>query len=371
MIMTTRALAAGMLVATASAFAPPLHLPASRLLSPGLALSCHSQSPVGFGWRVDGHRGRAALRLSCGGTRRGRGSELGLRMQEDPGTQEAEEGYAQALQTVLLSVGASAVFGGGVWATMGSTAGLQFFSGYLLEESLSVDNLFVFLLLFEYFKVPKAYQPRVLSWGIGGAIIMRAAFVFAGLAAIEQFKGVLVFFAAFLIFSSYKIISSGGEEEEDLSNNKVVKFAKKVVNSVDQYDGDRFFTIEDGVKRATPLLLVLACVELSDVLFAVDSIPAVFGVTQDPFLVLSSNIFAIISLRALFTVVSDAVSKLKYVKPAVAIVLGLVGVKMIVEYLGVEVGEIVSLGTIIGVLGGGVALSLNEAEATVEDNTED
>jgi TerC family integral membrane protein len=189
--------------------------------------------------------------------------------------------YKTAIQQTLAWVAAAAAFGTGLFFIFGSETSEEFFAGYLLEQSLSIDNLLVFLLLFEYFKIPTAYQNRVLNWGIIGAIGMRAIMIAAGSIALQQFHGVLLGFAAILIYSSAKIlIGSDGEEEEDLSQNQIVQFSNNLIKSTDQFDGDRFFTFIDGVKVATPMLLCMVAVEFSDVIFAVDSIPAVFGVTN-------------------------------------------------------------------------------------------
>lgn len=195
-----------------------------------------------------------------------------------------DEAYKSAITKTLAWVAASAAFGTGLFFLSSPQTSEEFFAGYLLEQSLSVDNLLVFLLLFEYFKVPKAYQNRVLNWGIIGAIVMRAIMIGAGAVALQQFHAVLLVFAAILIYSSGKVLLGAGEddddEEEDLSQNAIVQFSNKLIASTDQFDGDRFFTFVDGVKMATPMLLCMVAVEFSDVVFAVDSIPAVFGVTE-------------------------------------------------------------------------------------------
>lgn len=266
-------------------------------------------------------------------------------MQVQPSDASEEEAYNEAIRNTAIAVSAAAAFGAGLYAVKGPEAGFEFMTGYVVEQSLSVDNLFVFILLFQYFKVPEALQKTVLSWGIGGAMVMRGVFITAGLVAIQTLRPILVLFASFLIFSSYKILSGvdDDDEEEDLSQNAVVKFSSNLIKSTDSYDGDKFFTMVDGVKRATPLLLVLVCVELSDVLFAVDSIPAVFGVTEDPLVVFTSNIFAILGLRALYNVLVKAIGDLEYLEPAVGLVLLFVGVKMIVEFLGIKVLEELAL----------------------------
>lgn len=301
---------------------------------------------------------------------RTRQGATGLGMQEQGADSESED-YASALKTTGLWVAAAAAFGLGIGATMGTDSLVEYFTGYVLEESLSVDNLFVFILLFKYFKVPLEFQKRVLTYGIAGAIALRGAFISAGLVAIQSFRPVLLAFAGFLIFTSFKILTSDGDDDddEDLSENSVVKLGNQLIQSTESYDEDKFFTTVDGVRRATPLLLVLFCVEVSDLLFAVDSIPAVFGVTQDPLIVFTSNIFAIAGLRSLYQVISKLVQNLEYLEPAVGLVLGFVGLKMIGEFLGMDVPAELSLGVVIALLSGGVGLSMFKREDE-EDGTD-
>ena len=189
--------------------------------------------------------------------------------------------YKEAIQRTIAWVSASIFFGGLLWAMVGPTTGEEFFAGYLVEQSLSVDNLFVFLLLFEYFRVPLRYQDRVLNWGIYGAIVMRGIMIGLGAAALENFHGILLAFAGILIYSSVQFFVGGqDEEEEDPSQNSIVKLSRSLFDSTDHFDGKKFFTIEDGIRKATPLFICMIAVEISDVVFAVDSVPAVFGVTE-------------------------------------------------------------------------------------------
>lgn len=191
--------------------------------------------------------------------------------------------YKQAIRRTLAWVAGASLFGGILWATAGATTGEEFFAGYLVEQSLSVDNLFVFLLLFDYFQVPLQNQDRVLNFGIYGAIVMRAIMIALGAAALENFHAILLVFAGILVYSSAQVLIGGGEdedEEEDMSDNLIVKFSHRFIESTDKYDGNRFFTIVDGIRKATPLFICMIAVEISDVVFAVDSIPAVFGVTE-------------------------------------------------------------------------------------------
>ena len=257
-------------------------------------------------------------------------------------------------------LGLAAAFGAGVWLALGREAGEEWLAGYLLEQSLSVDNLLVFVLVFDYFKVEEGAQKNVLNYGIWGAAIFRAVFVLLGAELLENFEGVLLLFAGILIFSSYKILAGGDEDEEaDLQNNAVVKLCRRVITVSDEYDGDRFFTLAaDGARIATPLLLVLTVIELSDLVFAVDSIPAVFGVTRDPFIVYSSNLLAILSLRSLYSLVSSGMSELEYLEKAVGVVLGFIGLKMVAGFGGLEISTGLSLSVVCALLAGGVGLSV-------------
>jgi TerC family integral membrane protein len=190
--------------------------------------------------------------------------------------------YETAIRRTVGWVAAAIGFGTALGFFAGSETSEEFFAGYLLEQSLSIDNLLVFLLLFEYFKIPTEHQNRVLNWGIIGAIVMRATMIGAGAIAIQKFHAVLLVFAGILIASSGKVIFGSDEDDDknDLSENQIVKFSNNVINSTDKFDGDRFFTEIDGIRKATPMLLCMIAVEISDVVFAVDSIPAVFGVTE-------------------------------------------------------------------------------------------
>ncbi|XP_042510454.1 thylakoid membrane protein TERC, chloroplastic isoform X2 [Macadamia integrifolia] len=227
--------------------------------------------------------------------------------------QGPDHGYVSSVRTVALCVSTAVAFGLGVGLMEGVGKASEFFAGYLLEQSLSVDNLFVFILIFKYFKVPIIYQSRVLSYGIAGAIIFRSLIILLGTATLQRFEAVNLLLAAILIYSSFKLFT-GEEEENDLSNNFIVKTCQKFIPVTSDYDGDRFITIQDGVWKATPLLLTVAVIELSDIAFAVDSIPAVFGVTRDPFIVVSSNLFAILGLRSLYVLISESMSELEYLQ---------------------------------------------------------
>ncbi|PKA48155.1 hypothetical protein AXF42_Ash021089 [Apostasia shenzhenica] len=269
-----------------------------------------------------------------------------------------------SLRTVTLCVLAAATFGLALGLKDGPGKASEYFAGYILEQSLSVDNLFVFVLIFKYFKVPAEYQGRVLSYGITGAIIFRAIIILLGIATIQLF--------------------SADGEETDLSDNFIVRTCQKFIPVTAYYDGDRFLTSEDGVWKATPLLLTIAVIELSDIAFAIDSIPAVFGVTRDPFIVFSSNIFAISGLRSLYALISESMSELEYLQehaekletndvekssplqPAIGIVLGFIGAKMIFEFIGYHISTEVSLGFVAAILSTSVILSLLKRTSSEE-----
>jgi len=276
-----------------------------------------------------------------------------------PGATSSEI-YNSAIKRTCAWVAAAVAFGGALSIFVGSDTAEEFFAGYLLEQSLSIDNVLVFLLLFDYFKVPLSSQDRVLNFGIYGAVVMRATMIGLGSVALHEFHAVLLVFAGILLYSSFAVLFGEGDddEEEDMSENKIVQIIKNLFDASEKFDGDRFFTFEEGVKKATPLFICMVAVEISDVVFAVDSIPAVFGVTENPLVVFTSNMFAIMGLRSLYTILSKAASDLEYLEPAVAIVLGFVGAKLIGEYFGFEVPTIASLGVVTTMLSGGVGLSL-------------
>ncbi|XP_024391222.1 thylakoid membrane protein TERC, chloroplastic [Physcomitrium patens] len=283
---------------------------------------------------------------------------------------DAVEDQDAAVRTVVFWVSAAVVFGTFLFVTQGSSKASEFFAGYLLEQSLSVDNLFVFVLIFNYFKTPVNYQSRVLTYGIAGAVFFRAFMITLGAATLQRFEAINLFFAAVLLFSAYKLFGDEDGDEEDLSNNFIVNFCQKLIPVTSTYDENNFFTIEDGFQKATPLLLTLAVVELSDIAFAVDSIPAVFGVTRDPLIVFSSNMFAILGLRSLYTLISGSMAELEYLQPCVGAVLGFIGSKMVIEYFGFHISTELSLGVVAITLGLGVGLSILAPSKDEEEDDE-
>ncbi|KAI3474033.1 hypothetical protein Pfo_028821 [Paulownia fortunei] len=265
--------------------------------------------------------------------------------------------FASSLRTVGLCVFSAVAFGVGLGFKDGIGKASEFFAGYLLEQSLSVDNLFVFVLIFKYFKVPLNYQNRVLSYGIAGAVIFRLSLILLGTATLQRFEAVNLLLATILLYSSFKLFAEE-DEDTDLSDNFIVKTCQKFIPVTSNYDGNRFITIQDGVWKATPLLLTVAVIELSDIAFAVDSIPAVFGVTRDPFIVFTSNLFAILGLRSYYTLISERMADLEYLQPAIGVVLGFIGCKMILDFFGLHISTEVSLGLVATSLMSGVLLSL-------------
>jgi tellurite resistance protein TerC len=214
---------------------------------------------------------------------------------------------------------------------------MEFLAGYLIELSLSVDNLFVFLMIFSFFKVPRQHQNRVLFWGIFGALVLRAIFIFAGAALINRFHWIMYIFGAFLVFTAVKMFFQK-EEEPDPENSALVRILKKMIPISKDFHGDKFFVKENAKHLATPLFIVLVLVEMTDVIFAFDSIPAIFAVTKDPFIVFTSNVFAILGLRALYFCISGLMDRFVYLKLALSFILAFVGIKMlIVEYYKIPI----------------------------------
>ena len=212
------------------------------------------------------------------------------------------------------------------------TKAKEFFTGYLIELSLSVDNLFVFLLIFNFFKVPKKYQHRVLFWGIMGALLMRMIMIFAGAELVERFHWIIYVFGAFLLYTGLQMFKDTDEHFEP-HESAIVKFTTKYIRISKHYDGDKFFVVKDGVRSGTLLLLVLIVVEFTDLIFAVDSIPAIFGITTDRFIVYTSNIFAILGLRTFFFLLVDLADRFHYLKFGLAFILSFIGVKMLLPLL--------------------------------------
>jgi tellurite resistance protein TerC len=254
------------------------------------------------------------------------------------------------------------LFGLFLYHREGTDAMLEYYAGYLLELSLSVDNLFVFILLFQYFAVPAALRTKVLHWGIIGAIIMRAIMIVAGAVLLQRFEWIIYIFGAILIWTGAKMFRAE-QEEVHPENNPLLRILRRFIPVCEGYEEDKFFLrTTAGKLMATPLLVVLLMVEWTDLVFAIDSIPAVYGITRDPFIVYSSNVFAILGLRALFFLLAGVMDKFHYLKPGVALILVFVGLKMVAAKW-VHLPTAVSLGAIGGILVGSVLLSLWKAPA--------
>jgi tellurite resistance protein TerC len=254
----------------------------------------------------------------------------------------------EALIWSVVWIGLSLTFNGAVWWLLGADSALDFLTAYLIEKSLSVDNLFVFLVLFSYFGVAPRFQHRVLFWGVFGAIVLRGVMIFGGVALVERFHWVLYLFGGFLVFSGIKLALSKGETVNP-DKNLAVRIGRRIFPLTEKFHGQKFFVRIDGKRLATPVLLVLISVEFTDVLFAVDSIPAVFGITTDGFIILTSNIFAILGLRALYFLLAGIMDQFQYLPLGLAIVLTFIGVKMLVEPW-VHIGTGISLAVVGGIL---------------------
>jgi tellurite resistance protein TerC len=262
----------------------------------------------------------------------------------------------EALLWSLAWIGLAITFGLTISYFYGRQSGLEFFTGYVIEKALSVDNLFVFLVVFRVFAVKEEYQQRVLGYGILGALLMRGAMIAAGAALIERFSWITYVFGAFIIYAGLHMLFAGKAESHP-EQNFLVRYFSRHLRLTKEYRGEKFFSRENGQLFATPLFLVLLIVEITDVTFAVDSIPAVFGITRDTFIVYTSNVFAILGLRALYFLLAGVLDKLDYLKVGLALVLVFVGAKMIVEpWLHISVG--VSLAIVLGMLMVAVLASL-------------
>ena len=263
-------------------------------------------------------------------------------------------------------IGLALLFNLGVWHYSGADKAVQFLTGYVIEKSLSIDNVFVFALLFSYFSVPTQYQHKVLFWGILGALVMRAAMIVAGAIIMAKFTWVIYLFGAFLILTGVKMILKR-EETLHPERNPVVRGFKKLMPVTTDYRGDRFFVRENGVRMATPLFVVLLLVEVSDLIFAVDSIPAIFAVTTDPFIVYTSNVFAILGLRSLYFALAKAVDTFHFLKTGLGVVLLFVGVKMLLAHSPWKIAPVLSLGIIVAILLISVVASLVRPNKPVPD----
>ena len=269
----------------------------------------------------------------------------------------------ESLWLSAFYIGVALLFGGWVWYQFGETKAIQYYTAFLVEKSLSMDNVFVFALIFGFLGIPKEYQHRVLVWGIVLALIMRAVFIGAGAAIVSQFDWILWFFGAFLLYTGVKMLFAGDDSGPDFENNKVYIWMKKYMNLTPNYHGHDFWVKQPNaegkmVRYYTPLFVALILVNVADIIFAVDSVPAVFAVTQDTFIVYTSNIFAILGLRALYFALAAMINRFHYLKYALSLILVLIGIKIIALMIGIKIPAVITLSLTFGLLAGGVFYSL-------------
>ena len=244
-----------------------------------------------------------------------------------------------------------------VYVWQGPDKGLEFITGYLIEKSLAVDNVFVFVLVFSFFATPPVYQHRVLFWGVIGALIMRGVMIFLGVALIERFHWILYLFGGLLLLTGVRMLFQRHDGAVDLNKNPAVRFARRVFKVSDDYDGQKFFTVKNGVRMATPLFLVLIFIEFTDLVFAVDSIPAIFAITTDPFIVFTSNALAILGLRSMYFLLAGVVHRFVYLKTGPSLILVFIGAKMLLLDV-FKIPTAISLGVVASILTLSILLSL-------------
>ena len=263
----------------------------------------------------------------------------------------------EALVWSVIWVAVALAFNAGIYYFEGAESGLNFLAGYLIERALSLDNIFVFLVIFSYFKVSSLHQYKVIFWGIIGALVLRAVFIAAGIALIAKFHWLIYAFGALLVWTGIKMALCRGEEM-DLEANPVVRFCRRFIPLTSGYEGDRFFVRREGKRLATPLFLVLLVVSVMDVVFAVDSVPAVFAITINPFIVFSSNVFAVLGLRALYFALAGLMQLFHYLHYGLAMILAFVGVKMLLTYFDLDIPVVTALGVLALILAVSVIASI-------------
>ena len=287
---------------------------------------------------------------------------------------DKELGVGESLILSAFYIAIALVFGAWIWWSMGPTSGMEYFTGYALEKALSIDNVFVISLIFSYFAIPAKYQYRALLWGILAVLVLRGIMIGLGAALVQQYEWVLYFFGAFLIATGIKMLVIG-ESEQDVSKNSVVRFLSKRMRVSAELHGSHFFVRkldpETGklVRFATPLFLALVVINIADLVFAVDSVPAIFAITTDTYIVFTANIMAILGLRALYFALAAMVHRFEYLKYALAIVLVFIGAKIFWNQIVGKLDPAISLGVTLSLIGGGVLLSLWKTRAAVTDET--
>ncbi|MGA1978708.1 MAG: TerC family protein [Bacteroidales bacterium] len=262
---------------------------------------------------------------------------------------EHEVPVREALGWTVVWITLALIFDSFVFFRLGKTRALEFLAGYVIEYSLSVDNIFVFILIFSFFAIPDKYQHKVLFWGIIGAVILRGIFIFAGVALIRHFSWIVLIFGGFLVYTGIKMLF-GKEIQIDPDKNPAIKLVRKFLPVTRDLHGNRFFIRQEGRSLATPLLMVLIIIDVADLIFAVDSIPAILAISHKTFIVYTSNIFAILGLRSLYFAITGIMRYFRYLKTGLAFILGFVGVKMLISYVHVEIPILLSLGIIIAIL---------------------
>ena len=294
--------------------------------------------------------------------------DLGVLHKEDK-----ELGVGESLILSAFYIAIALVFGGWLWWSMGPTSGMEYFTGYALEKALSIDNVFVISLIFGYFAIPARYQYRALLWGILAVLILRGLMIGLGAALVQQYEWVLYFFGAFLIATGIKMLVMG-ESEQDVSKNPIVRFLSKRMRVTTELHGSHFFVRkpdpETGklARFATPLFLALVVINIADLVFAVDSVPAIFAITTDTYIVFTANIMAILGLRALYFALAAMVHRFEYLKYALAIVLVFIGVKIFWNQIVGKLDPAISLGVTLSLIAGGVLFSLWKTRATATDD---
>ncbi|KAA8494288.1 Thylakoid membrane protein TERC, chloroplastic [Porphyridium purpureum] len=271
------------------------------------------------------------------------------------------EQEASDLTRTAFWVGFGLLLGLGVWLIEDHDSALQYWTCYIIEQSLSVDNLFVFLLIFRFFKVPRDSQEVVLYWGIVGACVFRGLMIVLGEALVHRFTWISLIFSVILLYSAFMLLFGADSDDDDpdsMANNSVVTFVRRVVPVADRYHGRKFFVYENGRLVGTPLLLVLLCIELSDVIFAMDSVPAVLGLSDKTLVVYTSNMAAILGLRSLYFVIADAIQNMRFLKHSLSIMLSFVGIKIVLDFFGFHISTLLSLLFILLVLACGVTASM-------------
>lgn len=275
-----------------------------------------------------------------------------------------EIGIKESLWLSAFYITVALLFGLGVWYWQGADDALLYYTGFLVEKSLSIDNVFVFALIFSFLGIPRLYEYRVLIWGILMALVLRAVFIGFGAAVVSEWQWILWFFGAFLIYTGVKMLLAKDDAGPDFENNAAYKWMQSKMNLSKEYRGHDFWFKHNGVRYYTPLFVALVLINFADIIFAVDSVPAILAITQDPFIVYTSNIFAILGLRALYFALSAMIDRFHYLKYALALILVLIGVKIVLLMIGIKLPAVLTLALTFGILSGGVGYSLYKTKET-------